>query len=280
MSATSVTGPSLAVPLGWLRRPGLVLAWGAVLLMLGWAFFPHLFTGQDPIIGQTADRLQGPGVEHWFGTDEIGRDIYTRVVYGASLTLRATLVAVLVGLAGGVLLGLTAGFGPRRLDDAIMRFVDVLLSIPGLLLSLAIVTALGFGTVNVAIAVGVGSVAGFARVMRAETLRVRTQSYVEAGRAAGSSWRTVLGRHVLRNAYGPVLALTALEFGSAVLSISALSFLGFGAQPPEPEWGALVSQGRDFMAVAWWMTTLPGLVVAVIVVSFNRISTSIGGDDE
>ncbi|GAB3450715.1 ABC transporter permease [Actinophytocola sediminis] len=256
------------------------MAWVVVLLVLGWAFVPQLFTGQDPIIGQTADRLQGPSTGHWFGTDELGRDIYTRVVHGASLTLRATLVAVLVGLAGGVVLGLTAGFGPRRLDDAIMRFVDVLLAIPGLLLSLAIVTALGFGTVNVAIAVGVGSIASFARVMRAETLRVRTQSYVEAGRASGATWWTVLHRHVLRNAYGPVLALTALEFGSAVLSISALSFLGFGAQPPAPEWGALVSQGRDFMAVAWWMTTLPGLVVAVIVVSFNRISTSIGGDDD
>ncbi|SCL26968.1 peptide/nickel transport system permease protein [Micromonospora pallida] len=264
-----------------LRRPGLTLSVLAVALVLAWTVVPGLFTGQDPINGVPAERLQSPSGAHWFGTDHLGRDVYTRVVHGSSLTLRATLIAVLVGLVVGSSLGLLAGFVGRWVDDVITRIVDVMLAIPGLVLSLAIVTALGFGTINVAIAIGVANVAGFARVMRAEVLRVTSSVYVEAGRAAGSTWWSVLRRHVLPNAVGPVIALSALEFGTAILAVSSLSFLGFGAQPPAPEWGALVADGRDYLATAWWLTTLPGLVVATVVLAANRIARALErtGDD-
>lgn len=260
-----------------LRQPGLILAVGVIALVIAWAFWPGIFTDQDPIKGVPAEHLSGPSAAHLFGTDHLGRDIYTRVVYGASLTLRATLVAVLVGLAVGTLIGLVSGFIGRWVDDALMRLVDVMLAIPGLLLSLAVVTALGFGTMNVAIAVGVANIAGFARVMRAETLKVRALAYVEASRALGSRLGYTLRAHVLPNAIGPVIALSALEFGSAILSISALSFLGFGAEPPTPEWGALVSEGRDYLGSAWWMTTFPGLVIVAVVLAANRISRYLEG---
>jgi peptide/nickel transport system permease protein len=264
-----------------LRRPGLTLSVLVVALVLAWAVVPGLFTGQDPINGVPAERLRSPSGAHWFGTDHLGRDVYTRVVHGSSLTLRATLIAVLVGLVVGSSLGLLAGFVGRWVDDVINRIVDVMLAIPGLVLSLAIVTALGFGTINVAIAIGVANVAGFARVMRAEVLRVTSSAYVEAGRAAGSTWWSVLRRHVLPNAAGPVIVLSALEFGTAILAVSSLSFLGFGAQPPAPEWGALVADGRDYLATAWWLTTLPGLVVATVVLAANRIARALErtGDD-
>ncbi|MFD9966369.1 ABC transporter permease [Amycolatopsis sp. NPDC058986] len=261
------------------RRPGLVLAVVILVLALLAAVAPSLFTGYDPITGIPAEKLRGPSLAHLFGTDETGRDIFARVVHGASLSLRATVIAVLVALVAGSALGLVAGFRGGVLDTVVMRVVDVLLAIPPILLSLALVTALGFGTTNVAIAVGIANLAAFARLMRAEVLRVRGTVYVEAARASGVRWSGVLGRHVLPNALGPVLALATLTLGTAVLEVSALSFLGFGATPPTPEWGALVAGGRNFLATAWWMTTFPGLTVAAVVLSANRLSRALDGGD-
>ncbi|GAA2181361.1 ABC transporter permease [Brooklawnia cerclae] len=258
-----------------LHHPGVVLAWLVLLLVISWALFPSFFTSWSGIDGVPADKLQPPSLDHWFGTDQLGRDLYARLVYGAAQSLAATGGAVLVGLVLGAFFGLLAGFLRGWVDDLIMRMVDVLLSIPSLLLSLALITALGFGTVNVAIAVGLASVASFARIMRAEVLRVSNAEYVEAARASGVSWVGVLARHVLPNATGPVIALSALEFGQAVLAISALSFLGFGAPPPAPEWGSLVAGGRDFIATAWWLVTFPGLVIALTVLAANYISRSL-----
>jgi len=156
-----------------------------------------------------------------------------------------------------------------------MRVADVLLAIPGLLLSLAVVTALGFGTVNVAIAVGTTSVASVSRILRSEVLRVRTSAYVEAARAGGSRWWRVLLVHVLPNSVGPVLVLAALELGTAILAVSSLSFLGYGAQPPQPEWGSLVAGGRDYLGGQWWLTTLPGIVIALTVLAGNRLARAL-----
>ena len=258
-----------------LRRPDVVLAGLVLLLVLLWAVVPDLFTTQSPIDGVPADRLQGPSAAHLFGTDHLGRDLFSRVVHGSRLTLQATVLAVLIGLVVGTLTGLVSGFVRGILDDVLMRVVDVLLSIPALLLSMALITALGFGTTKVAIAVGIGTIANFARVMRSEVLKVGSAVYVEAARASGVRTTGVLLRHVLPNAAGPVLALSALEFGVAVLAVSALSFLGFGAPPPSPEWGSLVSGGRDYLATSWWLTTLPGLVVAAVVLSANRIARAL-----
>jgi len=275
--ATPGPGPVPDVP----RPPrhgglaSLVPAVATVALLLGWAVLPALFTGHDPLLGDTSRALHPPGTQSWFGTDQLGRDLYARVVHGSSLTLRATFLAVGVGLAGGGLLGLVSGFVGGRLDGVVMRCVDVVQAIPGLLLSMALIAVLGFGTVNVALAVGLGFVAVFARVTRAEVLRVSTSTYVEAAHAGGVRRSSGLVRHVLPNSAAPVLALAAVQFGQAVLAVSALSFLGFGAAPPAPEWGSLVAEGRDYLVTAWWLTTLPGLVVVATVLATHRISQAL-----
>lgn len=272
-------GPSRRKPRARSLLKNVWLAISIVVLGLavGFALFPGVFASGDPLKGVPADKLQGPSAAHWFGTDNIGRDLYTRVVHGAGLSLTATLAAVAIALIVGSLIGLLAGAVGGILDAVLMRIVDVLLSIPALLLSLALVTALGFGTRNVAIAVGVSLIANFARVMRSEVLRVRRSLYVEAAYASGVRWYDVFRRHILRNSYGPVIALAAVEFGMAVLAVSALSFLGFGAVPPTPEWGSLISEGRNFLATAWWMTTLPGLVIVAVVLSAHRVGHALEG---
>ena len=262
------------------RRNGVVAVSAFVLLLAaGFALFPSFFASGDPLAGVPADKLQPPSGAHWFGTDNIGRDVFTRVVHGAGLSLTATLLAVTIALVVGSVLGLLSGAIGGVVDAVLMRVVDVMLSIPTLLLSLALVTALGFGTVNVAIAVGVSLIANFARVMRSEVLRVRRAPYVEAAVASGVRWPVVLTRHVLRNAYPPVIALAAVEFGMAVLAVSSLSFLGFGAVPPTPEWGSLISEGRNYLATAWWMTTLPGLVIVAVVLAAHRLGHAIDERD-
>jgi len=260
------------------RRPGLVVSVVFVALVLLAAFVPGVLAPADPNLGVPADRLQAPGLAHIFGTDYLGRDVYTRVVHGASLSLQATVTAVAVALVVGGLLGLVAGFVRGWVDEGLMRFVDVLLAIPAVLLSLALITALGYGTVNVAVAVGVASVASFARVMRSETLRIRQSVYVEAARSVGTRWQVTLLRHVLPNAAGPVLVLAVLEFGLAILAVSSLSFLGYGAPPPAPEWGSLIAEGRNYMATAWWLCAMPGAAIAATVLSVNRISRALDGE--
>ncbi|MGU3437901.1 ABC transporter permease [Actinomycetes bacterium M1A6_2h] len=258
---------------------GIALSVLVLILAMGFAVVPSVFASGDPLRGTPADKLQGPSAAHWFGTDNIGRDVYTRVVHGAGLSLSATLLAVAIALVAGSLLGLLSGAVGGIVDSVLMRIVDVLLSIPTLLLALALVTALGFGTVNVAIAVGVTLIASFARVMRSEVLRVRQSLYVEAAFASGSRWHTVLRTHILRNSYPPVIALAAVQFGMAVLFVSSLSFLGFGAVPPTPEWGSLVSEGRNFLATSWWLTTLPGLVIVAVVLSAHRVGHALDRGD-
>jgi peptide/nickel transport system permease protein len=260
------------------RKPGLVVAglWAAFVLVA--AFAPAVIASGDPLTGVPAERLSPPSGAHWFGTDQLGRDLFTRVVHGTHLTLEGALVAVAVGIVVGSAIGLLAGFVGGLLDSVAMRVVDVLLSIPSLLLSLALVTALGFGTVKVAVAVGVASVASVSRIMRSEVLRVRGSVYVEAAHAGGSRWWSVLGRHVLPNSVGPVLVLAVMELGTAILAVSALSFLGYGAPPPAPEWGSLVASGRDYLRTAWWLTALPGLTIAASVLAAGRIARAAGGD--
>jgi peptide/nickel transport system permease protein len=235
------------------------------------ALSPGLLATAPPFDVDPEGLLAAPSSQHWFGTDELGRDVYSRVIYGSGTTIVATLIAVAIGFTVGSAIGLVAGFNGRRVDSVLMRFIDVLLAIPGLLLAMTVVTVLGFGTINVAIAVGVSTVASFARVMRAEVLRVRASRYIEAAHLSGERALSVLTRHLLPNAYGPVLALAALEFGTAVLAVSALSFLGYGVVPPQPEWGSLINAGRNYLATAWWMTTLPGLVVMAVVLAANRV---------
>ncbi|MFZ4842039.1 MULTISPECIES: ABC transporter permease [Mycetocola] len=246
-----------------------------LLIVIAWAIIPQAFTPLDPIAGNAAQAQQPPSLEHLFGTDATGRDMFTRVVYGSINSLSGALIAVSVGFVIGTAIGVIAGSSRRILDDILMRIVDVFLAIPSLLLSLSIIILLGFGTAQAAIAVGFTSVAAFARLSRSEVVRVRGSDYVEAAFASGGRFPVVLWRHVLPNSLTAVLALAALQFGTAVLSISTLGFLGYGAPPPTPEWGLMIAEGRNYIATAWWLTTLPGAVVVLVVLAANRVSAAI-----
>lgn len=253
----------------------LVLAWAVIAIVAAWAVAPGFFTPHSGTIGIAGNQLKAPDAAHWLGTDEIGRDVLARIIYGSVNSLSGAIVAVAVGLFGGSALGLFAGAIGGKVDDIIMRLVDVMLSIPGLLLQLSIIIILGFGTINVAAAVGVTTVASFARLMRSEVIRVRRADYVEAAFGSGGRFSAVLWRHVLPNSLGTIISYAALQFGTAILAISTLGFLGYGAPPPIPEWGLLISEGRKYLTSAWWLTAFPGLAVILVVLAANRISQSL-----
>jgi peptide/nickel transport system permease protein len=257
------------------RRPLFLLAVVYVLFVAGSAFRPQWFTTRDPYGTDPSAAALPPGTGHLFGTDTYGRDLWTRVLYGSELTIRATLLALAIAVVAGLGLGILSGFLGGLADAFLMRVVDVLLAIPGLLLALSIVTALGYGTIPVAVAVGVGIVPGFARTTRAEVLRVKTLPYVEAARAGGASWTRVLLRHILPNSWGPVAVLAVLDSGVAIIAIASLSFLGFGAAPPAAEWGTLIADGRNYLVTAWWLSLLPGLFVALLVLGLNHIAKTL-----
>lgn len=255
-----------------LRIPASVLiSFIIIAVIIGWSAFPGLFTSYDPIAGVPADKLKGPGAAHWFGTDHLGRDLYTRVVYGAASSVTSAFVAVSIGLVTGGFIGLLAGFLGGWVDIVLARFVDFLLSIPRFLLAVIIVTALGFDTMNAAIATGVWEVAVFARVMRSEVIKTRQATFVEASfLSGGSSWH-ILTRHVLPNASRSVLPLAVLQFGLSILVIAGLAFLGYGDPPPASDWGLLISIGKDYLK--WpWLVYAPALVTIATVLSVNRIS--------
>jgi peptide/nickel transport system permease protein len=257
------------------RKPVFLIAVLYVLFVVVSAFFPKLFTSDGPFETHPETSLHTPTLHHLFGTDLYGRDLWTRVLYGSPLTIKATLIALGIALIAGLGLGVISGFFGGLTDAFLMRVIDVLLAIPGLLLALSIVTALGYGTLPVAVAVGVGIIPGFARTTRAEVLRVKTLPYVEAARAGGASWGRVLIRHILPNSWGPVAVLAVLDGGVAIIAIASLSFLGFGAAPPAAEWGTLIADGRNYLVTAWWLSLLPGLFVAIVVLSLNHISKTL-----
>jgi peptide/nickel transport system permease protein len=272
VSASRSTAPRRVLHV--IRRPALTLSWIVVVLVVLWAVTPGLFTSSSPTVGNIAQALQPPSLHHLFGTDDLGRDMFTRIVYGASHTLSATIYAVAVGFFAGGAIGLIAGYAGGATDGIAMRFIDALLSIPTLLLCMVVVTGLGFGTMNVALAVGIASIASFARVMRADVMRVAQSEYVEAAYGLGAKQTRVLLRHVLPNAIGALLSLAALECGTALLAVASLGFLGYGAPPPTPEWGLSVAEGRTFLDTHAYLSLIPGIVIAAVVLSTNRISRS------
>lgn len=255
----------------WLA-PGSIIVIVVLVIAFLAALFPSLFTSADPYAG-TDVALLAPGESgHLMGTDAVGRDLYARIVYGARQSLLGALIAVAVGLVVGTLIGLLAGSLRGAVDTVLMRVVDVLLSIPGILLSLSIIIVLGFGSVQAAVAVGATSVATFARLARSQVITVASSDYIEAAYGAGATHATVLLRHILPNSLTPVIALATLQFGTAILQLSILGFLGYGAPPPTPEWGLIIAEGRDFMATAWWLIILPGIALVAMVMSANRLS--------
>ncbi|SFT04549.1 ABC transporter permease [Saccharopolyspora flava] len=284
MTANPLTAPATPIRAalsragGAVAKPGLLLAWVIVLIAVGWVLFPAAFTSYDPLIGNPSAGFSPPSAQHLFGTDRLGRDLFARSVHGAATTLAATLFAVLIGFGIGSLVGLAAGFLGGVIDTAIMRVADVFLAIPNLLLAMVIVSVLGYSTNNIALAVGISSVGSFARVMRADVFTVMTRDYVRAAYGLGVGRLGVVFGHVVPNAASSVLALAALEIGKAILAVAGLGFLGYGAPPPTPEWGLLVAEGRDFIAVYPWISLLPGAALAVVVLATHRISTSLRKD--
>lgn len=278
LAPTPVAAAPTRRPRPSLARFGFILPALVILIAVLWAVAPGLFTSQSPT-ETVALSLQAPSAEHWFGTDATGRDLYARVIYGASQSIVGALVAVAVGLVVGTAMGIIAGAVGGATDEILMRIVDVLLAIPALLLSLSVVILLGFGTTSAAIAVGVTSIAVFARLARSRVVSVRVSDYVEAAYGSGGTFFGVLWRHILPNSLTPVIALAALQLGSAILQISTLGFLGYGAPPPTPEWGLLIAEGRNYVATAWWLTVLPGIVVVLVVLATNRLSQAIRGGD-
>jgi peptide/nickel transport system permease protein len=248
-----------------------LISFVVIAIVVLWSLFPALFTSHSPVLANTAERFESPSAQHWFGTDDLGRDEFARVVYGARSSVTTALVAVGIGLVVGSAIGLLAGFIRGVVDAGLSRLVDTLLAIPGFLLAVVIVSMLGFHTINAAIATGVTSVAIFARLMRAEVMKVRHAIFVESSYLQGGSRVYVLFRHVLPNAYRSVLALAVLQLGNAIIIIAALAFLGYGSPPPASDWGLLVSDGASYQ-IAPWLIYCPAIVIVITVLSINRIS--------
>jgi peptide/nickel transport system permease protein len=254
------------------RVPATVVAsFAVVVVVLAWSVVPGLFTSQDPANGVPADKFLGPSGAHWFGTDHLGRDVFSRVVHGTASSVTSALIAVGIAVLVGGLIGLVAGFLGGWTDTVLARLVDVLLAIPEFLLAVVVVSALGFETTNAAVATGVSAVGVFARVMRAEVLKTRQAVFVEASYLQGGSRWHILVRHVLPNASRSLLSLAVLQFGYSILLIAGLAFLGFGDPPPASDWGLLVSVGKDY-PLAPWLVYAPALVMIATVLSVNRIS--------
>ena len=274
--AVAVEGPPAGgrMALVWkqFRRDRAALVGGVVLLALTLlAIFAPAVAPADPILVASVQRLLPPSRAHLFGTDELGRDVLSRIIFGARISMTVGLISVGVALVIGVTLGLVSGYVGGWVDNLIMRFIDVLLAFPGILLAIVIAGTLGPGLRNVMIAVGIFSVPTYARVVRATTLSVKEQEYIEALRALGASDGRIMLRHILPNVSAPVIVLSTLGVATAILSAAGLSFVGLGAQPPTPEWGSMLSQARPYLRYEWWMATFPGLAIAVTVLAINLV---------
>ncbi|MDR1510486.1 MAG: ABC transporter permease [Synergistaceae bacterium] len=224
---------------------------------------------KNAISGKTADRLQPPSAAHWFGTDNYGRDIFARILHASRRSLLMGIGAVVVGITIGGLLGASAGYYGGIADTVIMRLVDTILCIPFMLLVLAIVAALGPGLVNVLIALMISMVPTYTRVIRSAILTVVGQDYIEAARSCGTPDRYIILRHVLPNAMGPIIVQATMTVGTMIIWAASTSFLGMGIQPPEPEWGSMLSESKDYMQSAPYMVVFPGLAIALTALSLN-----------
>ncbi len=276
--AQALRAPSRATrrrPAAFLRRLfrrrlvllGAVLAAGFLLISLTAPLLaPQGYDQQDLL-----QRLRPPSTAHPLGTDTLGRDQFSRIVWGARISLLVGALAVTIGLVIGTAVGVLAGFYGTLLDRAAMGAMDILLAFPDILLALAVIAALGPGLPQVMIAVGVHEIPRFARLVRGSVLSVRTHEYVDAARVLGASDPRIMGRHVVPNVIAPIIVLTSLDIGTTILAAAGLSFLGFGAQPPLPDWGGMINQGRAFLRTAWWVGVFPGAAIMVTVLGFNLI---------
>lgn len=257
----------------WLRRlvrnraaaGGLVI----VVAFVAVALLADVLAPYDPYVGKLSERLQGPSGAHWLGTDALGRDMLTRLMHGARSSLQIQVATIGFALFLGTTWGLVSGYFGGWVDDLSMRVIDVLLAFPGILLAITIVAVLGAGFSNIILAIGIASLPGLARLVRGVVLGLRELEYVEAARAIGESHASIMLRYILPGTVAPLTVAASLRMASVLLSASALSFLGLGVLPPTPEWGAMLSDARDYMFTSPHATTIPGLAITVVVVGFN-----------
>jgi peptide/nickel transport system permease protein len=243
------------------------------------ALFPQVFRRHDPyaLLGAS---FAPPSGQYWFGTDEIGRDLYARVVQGLQVSLFSAALAVVIALVAGSVIGILCGVRPRSPVDRVLTVItESVMAIPSMLLALAVITTYGRGAYIAAVAIGVGESMGFARLVRGLVIRSGTLTYVEAARTCGARPLRVVRRHTIPSIVHPVLAYTALQFGLALLAIGALSYLGFGDRPPSPAWGVLIADGQQYLATAWWVAVIPGIMLTLLVVLLNRIAYLLHGDN-
>jgi peptide/nickel transport system permease protein len=253
------------------RSPNAILGLVLFVALLLMAALAPLIAPYDPILINVRERLQPPSAQHLFGTDDFGRDIFSRVVWGSQLAIRLGTLSVLVALAGGIALGLLAGYYRGWVDMLISRFFDVLLAFPSILFAIGVVAILGPSLDVLIIAFGLFGWAGYGRIVRGSVLSARQREYVEAARALGARARRIMWRHILPNVIAPVIILSATRFGGALLAGSGLSFIGLGVPIPQPEWGAIMATGRDYLLVAWWIALCPGALLTVVVLGVNLL---------
>ncbi|HET8999560.1 MAG TPA: ABC transporter permease [bacterium] len=239
------------------------------LLIIATALAAQGLAHGNPVRLNVSESLEPPSARHWLGTDQFGRDILSRIIYGSRVSVAMGLVAVTISVVGGSILGLLSGYARGTVDILVMRLVDVMLAFPGILLALVIIAVLGPNLGSAMIAVGVSGMPIFIRVVRASTLAVRELQYIEAARVAGCGDARILARHVLPNVAAPVIVLVTLGIPGAIIAGAALSFLGLGVRPPTPDWGEMLSNGRSFMTTAWWLSTFPGLAIMIMVMAIN-----------
>lgn len=258
-----------------LRNKAFLVGGALVLLEIAVALLGPALVKGDPFAMQGSIRLQAPGAAHLLGTDEFGRDLLTRIVHGARITLEIGAISVGIAMLIGGTVGLISGYAAGAVDLLVMGAVDVMLAFPTLLVALAIVAILGPSLENTMIAVGLSGVPGFARLVRGSTLAVRETTYVEAGRAAGGTAVGIMARHILPNVLAPIVVLATLQFPAALLSSAALGFVGLGAQPPSPEWGALLVSARNYIRRAPWLVNAPGVAIMITVLGFNLLGNAL-----
>jgi len=251
------------------KNKAAMLGFIVMLILILTAIFADVIASEG-LDAQNLDRtFQPPSLQHPLGTDNLGRDMLARIIYGTRTSLRIGFTCVGVALTMGVIFGSIAGYYGGKLDNILMRFIDILIAVPNILLAIAIASALGPGLTNTMIAVGVGSIPGFARQTRAAVLTVREREFIEAARAIGGNDFRIITRHILPNCMAPIMVEATLGLGGAILSAAALSFIGLGIQPPTPEWGYMLSVGRRFFLEHGYLVVFPGLAIVIVVVALN-----------
>lgn len=250
-----------------------LLGLGILCILVLLALFADVIANYDTVVikQNLGSRLQGPSAAHWLGTDEFGRDIFARLIHGARVSLMVGIVAVTISIACGGTLGALAGYYGGKLDNVIMRIMDIFLAVPSILLAIAIVSALGPSLGNLMVAISISNIPRYARIVRASVLSIKDQEFIEAAKAIGASNARIIFKHIIPNSLAPVIVQGTLGVASAILSTAGLSFIGLGIQPPDPEWGSMLSGGRQYLRYAWWVTTFPGMAIMITILSLNLL---------